>query len=536
MFDRPVEDRPVARMCRDASTRITNGSCPWRRRLKRDERREKPRRRGHGRPPRSDSLDALDRQDEDGCPSDLDLERVRHEELARLHDRWHGVDDLGPRATRLANDVQDRLDLIVLDSQDDRRIRLLQEAARALESGRPILVFEEGIDERAGILVVNDRDHELHARSIGSVESVSGACDGSGRPSRGVRCGCRPLRRRHSGRSLNAAGDPSVPDAASQRPDPLTAIVAGSAALARGADLDDTLGSLVGAAVAAVGAASAAISLQDPDRPAPELTFTIGFDEAGQAALVETVTSGDHPLATAGRDGEEASSADTIALPLIIARGGIEQSVGAIAFGWAGDHHGEADETTFLRAVADLAAVAVDRDRLASTVAERSDWFERLAHTDPLTGLANLRTFDRVLELELARAGRQGSEVSVAIFDVDAFAATNEAAGREAGDDVLRSVASVLAGAVRLVDTVARFGGDEFVLVAPGSAGMTVARRVLDGIAALPAVDGRIISVSAGVARFPTDGADSGTILAAAQAALENARAQGRGPIEATQA
>jgi diguanylate cyclase (GGDEF)-like protein len=326
-----------------------------------------------------------------------------------------------------------------------------------------------------------------------------------------------------------------VPDADSQRPDPLSALVAGSAALARGADLDGTLESLVGAAVAATGAASAAISLQDPDRPAPELTFTIGLDEAGQAALVEAVAAPGHPLAEAGREGTEARTADSLAFPLVVGRGGIEQGVGAIAFSWVDALPGDA-EVVFLRAVADLVAVAVDRSRLASTVAERSEWFERLAHTDPLTGLANLRTFSRILELELARAGRQGGEVSVAIFDVNGFAATNEAAGREAGDDVLRSVASVLAGAVRLVDTVARFGGDEFVLVAPGSAGMTVAKRVLEGIAELPTVDGRTTSVSAGVARFPTDGADADTLLAAAQAALDKARAEGRGPIEATQA
>ena len=327
-----------------------------------------------------------------------------------------------------------------------------------------------------------------------------------------------------------------MPDADSQRPGPLTALTVGAAALARGTDLDETLGSIVGAAVAAVGAATAAISLQDPDRPAPELTFTIGLDEAGQAALIAAVAGDDHPLATAGRDGTQARSKGTLAIPLIVARGGIDQNVGAIAFGWADEHAVAEDETAFLWAAADLVAVAVDRSRLASTVAERSEWFERLAHTDPLTGLANARTFDRVLELELARAGRQGGEVSVAIFDVDGFAATNDAAGREAGDDVLRSVASVLAGAVRLVDTVARLGGDEFVLIAPGSAGLTVARRVLEGIAALPAVDGRTISVSAGVARFPVDGADPEAIVASAQAALVKARAEGRGQIEATQA
>jgi diguanylate cyclase (GGDEF)-like protein len=94
----------------------------------------------------------------------------------------------------------------------------------------------------------------------------------------------------------------------------------------------------------------------------------------------------------------------------------------------------------------------------------------------------------------------------------------------------------VLAGAVRLVDTVARYGGDEFIVVAPGSAGLTVANRVLEGIAALPETDGRRISVSAGVARFPADGTDTETIIAAAQAAMERARAEGHGTsVEATQ-
>ena len=148
-----------------------------------------------------------------------------------------------------------------------------------------------------------------------------------------------------------------------------------------------------------------------------------------------------------------------------------------------------------------------------------------------MTGLANERTVGRVLELELARAGRQTSEVSLAIFDVDDFQATNLEGGHAAGDDVLRRVAAVLAESVRLVDTVGRIGGDEFVLIAPGSAGMTVAQRVLDGIAALPAVAGRDVSVSAGVARFPVDGSDADELIAAAMAALQSARAEGRGHV-----
>lgn len=325
-----------------------------------------------------------------------------------------------------------------------------------------------------------------------------------------------------------------VADADTQRSSPLASLVAGAAALARGTDLDQTLESIVGTAASAVGASNAAISLQDPDRPNPELTFTIGLDEAVQAALRTATADAAHPLTAAAVERREIVGPDTVALPLIVSRNAIEQGLGAIAFGWAAAHAAADDELAFLRAVADLVAVAVDRFRLTSTIAERSEWFERLAHTDPLTGLANMRTFSRVLELELARAARQRSEVSVAVFDVDDFAATNDSAGREAGDDVLRSVAAVIAGAVRLVDTVARLGGDEFVIVAPGSAGMTVARRVLDDIAALPEADGRRITVSAGVARFPTDGTDAESIVAAARSAAGRARAEGQGSVEAT--
>jgi diguanylate cyclase (GGDEF)-like protein len=251
---------------------------------------------------------------------------------------------------------------------------------------------------------------------------------------------------------------------------------------------------------------------------------------------VTAVGDPSHPLTVAGRDRTEARAGATVALPLIVTKAGVEEALGALAVTFADDAAADAADPTYLGLIADLAALAVDRARLASTVAERSEWFERLAHTDPLTGLANVRTVSRVLELELARAGRQGGEVSVAIFDVDDFGAVNSDAGRDAGDDVLRSVAAVLSGAVRLVDTVARFGADEFLLVAPGSAGVTVAQRVLDGVAELPATDGRTISVSAGVARFPVDGTDAAGIVAAAQAALDRGRSARRGAVESTEA
>jgi diguanylate cyclase (GGDEF)-like protein len=184
-----------------------------------------------------------------------------------------------------------------------------------------------------------------------------------------------------------------------------------------------------------------------------------------------------------------------------------------------------------LDAVVDLVAVAVDHAAAAAGAVERTDWQDRLSQLDPLTGLANRRTLDRVLELEIARAGRQPGDISVAVFDVDGFRAVNERDGADAGDAVLRAVAAVIAEQVRLVDTVARIGGDEFVVVAPGSGGVAVADRILRAIEAMGPVLGSAVTVSAGIARFPADGTSADELLRSALGALEGARASGQGAI-----
>lgn len=325
--------------------------------------------------------------------------------------------------------------------------------------------------------------------------------------------------------------------------DPRASLLGAIQAVAGGGELDAALAGVLQAAVAGLGPAMGAIFLSDPDRPGLQLVASHGMDAAGAARLTAEVADPGHPLteAATGRVvtfDREATLGDGSAfmgayLPLVVASGGVDVTLGSIGFGWPAPRTLDATERETLTALAGLAALAIDRARLASTAAERSEWFERMAHADPLTGLANERTVARILELELARAGRQGSDVSLAMFDVDDFQATNRDSGHEAGDDVLRQVAAVLAESVRLVDTVGRIGGDEFVLVAPGSAGTTVAQRVLEGIAALPAVAGRPITVSAGVARFPADGADAESLIAAAKDGLTRARAQGRGTVAA---
>jgi diguanylate cyclase (GGDEF)-like protein len=323
--------------------------------------------------------------------------------------------------------------------------------------------------------------------------------------------------------------------------DALSGLHAAIAAVAGADDLDAALAGVLEASVTSLRPAVAAIFLSDPDRAGLVLGAVHGMSDAASAGLTADAQDPANPFAMAvtGRTADferpgtmaDGTAFDGAYLPLVVTSGGVEVVLGSMGLGWPAPHAvAEADRAT-LTALAGLAALAIDRARLSSTAAERSAWFERMAHTDALTGLANERTVARILELELARAGRQGSELSLAVFDVDDFRATNEAEGHEVGDDILRRVASVLADSVRLVDTVGRIGGDEFVLVAPGSAGAMVSRRVLDGITALPAVAGRALSVSAGVAVFPADGTDSETLIAAAKAALERARAAGAGSV-----
>lgn len=306
-------------------------------------------------------------------------------------------------------------------------------------------------------------------------------------------------------------------------------------------DLDTALTAILASGVAALGPTAAAIFLADPDRAGLQLAATIGLDDDMAAALAETaqnetnayatVAAGRAPAYDVGSTGPDGAAVIGSYVPLVIGAGGVETVLGVLGVTWPAPHATSEEDRSFIDSLASLAALATDRVRHTSSAAERSEWFERMAHTDPLTGIANERTVARVLELELARAGRQGGEVSLALFDIDDFRSANASDGHLVGDDILRRVAAVLAESVRLVDTVGRIGGDEFVLVAPGAAGAVVAKRVQDGIAALPAVAGRAVSVSAGVARFPADAGDVESLIAAATEALMRAKDAGSGSV-----
>jgi diguanylate cyclase (GGDEF)-like protein len=161
---------------------------------------------------------------------------------------------------------------------------------------------------------------------------------------------------------------------------------------------------------------------------------------------------------------------------------------------------------------------------------------EVLAARDPLTGILNRRTILERLAEELSRATRQGGDLTVAMCDVDHFKTVNDTYGHQAGDDVLRGFTASVQAHLRKYDIVGRYGGEEFLVVAPGvrdGGNVGLFERLCDRISrdALPTTRGAVsITVSIGVAsadrRSTVD-----TLLAAADAAMYRAKAAGRNRV-----
>ncbi|MGE8210873.1 MAG: GGDEF domain-containing protein [Stenotrophomonas rhizophila] len=164
-----------------------------------------------------------------------------------------------------------------------------------------------------------------------------------------------------------------------------------------------------------------------------------------------------------------------------------------------------------------------------------------LVRTDPLTGALNRRGFDELVERELARAGRHGHPLALALIDLDDFHQTNTAHGHAGGDAVLRHLVAVCQLHLRSTDAIARIGGDEFVLLlpeTPAADSMSTLLRLQRSLAQRPLQldDTRVpVHFSAGVAQWqagePVDG-----LLRRADAALYAAKRVGKNRVQAADA
>ena len=449
----------------------------------------------------------------------------------------------------LAHHTHDVLHLGVVDAKQDRGVGLLEKPARAVQPRGPVACREQGIDEGAGILVVNYRDDELHAPSIGrKTRQTEAKPQYSADPQANMAPGAaaRAVQSQHkpSPTGGHVSGDRPIQARTDRQ-----IFAAAAAAAARGDDLDDQLAELLGLAAEYVGATLGATYLLDADHDKLELAVTYGIEDpaSDEAGSVKAASDSHDPLADvvrsrrplevddAGHVAVLRSARTALLLPLVVRRDGIEISLGAMALGFAGPLPTR-EVQTGAEPLADLAAVAIERALALSLGSERAEWFDRLTQIDHLTGLANRRTLDRIMDLEVARAGRQGVPLSFAIFEIDRFAEIQKAGGNAASDEILRRVAQILAESVRLVDTIARHGNEQFSLVAPGPDGLVVSERLVRGIAALPPVEGTAVSVSAGIATFPLDGRTPEELLGVAEKALQSARQAGGGRLMAVPA
>jgi diguanylate cyclase (GGDEF)-like protein/PAS domain S-box-containing protein len=157
-----------------------------------------------------------------------------------------------------------------------------------------------------------------------------------------------------------------------------------------------------------------------------------------------------------------------------------------------------------------------------------------MAHHDALTGLPNRVLLRDRIQQAIAQAHRSGTQLAVLFIDLDRFKNINDSLGHQLGDRLLQSVASRILVCVREGDTVARVGGDEFVIVIPGlesaADASTVCAKILEVLANAFHLHGTDLHVAAsiGIALYPNDGADAETLMRNADTAMYHAKDSGR--------
>jgi len=188
-----------------------------------------------------------------------------------------------------------------------------------------------------------------------------------------------------------------------------------------------------------------------------------------------------------------------------------------------------------------LVATAIVLAVFGFIVGQQADSLAELSHTDALTGLANRRALSVQLQRELRRSVRYGVPASLLLIDVDGLKAVNDRDGHSAGDRVIRNVADAITAGLRDTDFGARWGGDEFAIVAPNTtteAAVRSAERLVVRVANGRSGRGirRSVTVSIGIATFDPaqeKECDLEQLVRMADDALYRAKGSGRNRVEA---
>jgi diguanylate cyclase (GGDEF)-like protein/PAS domain S-box-containing protein len=170
-------------------------------------------------------------------------------------------------------------------------------------------------------------------------------------------------------------------------------------------------------------------------------------------------------------------------------------------------------------------------------ITERKKYEEKIqqmAFYDSLTGLPNRKLFSDRLGIVLAQAKRNKKKVGIVMLDLDNFKDVNDTLGHDVGDILLKTVAEWLSGTLRKSDTVARFGGDEFVLIFPDmkviEEAIQVVQKIIDRFNKPFLIDTHqlVVTTSIGIAVYPNDGMDEKNLMKNADIAMYQAKQAGR--------
>ncbi len=193
--------------------------------------------------------------------------------------------------------------------------------------------------------------------------------------------------------------------------------------------------------------------------------------------------------------------------------------------------------TTLMARFSPFLLVAYVTSMLASDIISARKKLIRLSQTDELTGLLNLRAFNKLLEKEFARAERNKESFTIVMIDIDNLKKINDSYGHSAGSRLMQGVARAIKGCIRSYDVLARYGGDEFVLLLPGTTSehaQLCAERICTAISNTSLDSGgyRIsTTASIGIASFPNNAPDAQQVLDKADMALYRSKLEGRNRV-----
>jgi two-component system, cell cycle response regulator len=174
--------------------------------------------------------------------------------------------------------------------------------------------------------------------------------------------------------------------------------------------------------------------------------------------------------------------------------------------------------------------------RLQDELRQRNEDLDRISRTDALTGLRNRRHVEEYLAKLTSLARRNGEPIAVLVIDIDHFKSVNDTHGHDAGDAVLREVASRMLDSVRLEDMVGRWGGEEFLVVLPNTADQgaaELAERLRQVVADTPCrlADGDAVQVTISVGCAASLIDDTGRLVRSADTAMYEAKQTGRNRV-----